>query len=249
MLKLGRRPDGEGAATIWMGDRPINWVLCLALLVAGVLFFVLSMLFGVALWKARGHLELAQQRVFLDAYKAIGAGFLVAVLGFVIPQLLPQARDYFERFKESRNAYSEAKTSVMYLPETIASLKFDGALKAIRGAHEKLHRAETYRDQLKQHLVWYPHPATWVDRNFWELFAIRVALRSNIEDWDEKLKPGERLEVVRKMLRIVEASFGPDNENWVPLMPLSERARKRKHEEELEKALENSAKAKSAASA
>ena len=40
---------------------------------------------------AGGHLSLDQLRFFLDAYKAIGVAFLVALLAVVIPQMLPEA--------------------------------------------------------------------------------------------------------------------------------------------------------------
>lgn len=133
-------------------------------------------LVSIALYKtwsdASGELTTEQLRFFLDAYKAIGVGFLVALLGAIIPQLLPEARDRFERFKDSRVAYSEAKTSVIYLPDKLSDLSISDAATVVQDAHKKLHLAETYTE-LKNHLKWHPHPEFWVAYNYWELMAMQ----------------------------------------------------------------------------
>ena len=140
-------------------------------------------------------LTLDIRRLYLEAYKAAGVGFLVAILGVSVPQLLPEARDRFERFKNSRVAYSDAKTAVIYLPETLSKLTFGPAVAAVRDAHRMLHVAETY-SELQTHLIsWHPHPKTWVDRNYWELMAIRRALRTSVDTLGTVffLGPGWRL--------------------------------------------------------
>jgi hypothetical protein len=187
------------------------------LIVATLATTVLSAALWVELGKAGGNLQLDQQRLFLDAYKAIGIGVLVALLGTTLPLLLSEARDRFERFKASRDAYSQAKTSVMYLPGRIASQPFDAALASIQAAHEKLHSAETYREELRKHLHWHPNPETWLDQNYWEIFAIRQALYSNAAEWCE-LPPGEKLKRVDEMLLIVRNTFGTGNAEWARLL-------------------------------
>src|SRR5215471_18188137 len=111
-----------------------------------IVAIIASVLVWVALEKtprdANGQLSVQQMRFFLDAYKAIGVAFLVASLAVVVPQMLPEARDRFERFKASREVYSQAKTSVIYLPARLATLAFPAAVEAVKDAHHSLHLAE-----------------------------------------------------------------------------------------------------------
>jgi hypothetical protein len=187
----------------------IRTVLIGAVLVTVAIMVFLSFALG-----SEPALTLEIKRLYLEAYKAVGVGFLVAVLGVSVPQLLPEARDRFERFKNSRVAYSEAKTAVIYLPETVSELTFAPAVAAVQDAHRKLHLAETY-SELQTHLIgWHPHPETWVDRNYWELMAIRRALRTSVNTWDH-LTSRNRLQIIDSALKVVESVFGPDNQNWV----------------------------------
>jgi hypothetical protein len=186
----------------------IRIILLGAILVtAGTMFFLTNAL------TAEPQLTLEIKQLYLEAYKAAGVGFLVAVLGVSVPQLLPEAHDRFERFKNSRTAYSDAKTAVMYLPETLSELSFAGAIAAVQDAHRKLHLAETYTE-LRSHLGWHPHPETWLDRNYWELMAMRKALRVSITVWDRDQGSSERLEILESALRKVESVFGRYNEAW-----------------------------------
>jgi hypothetical protein len=75
--------------------------------------------------------NIEQQRLYIDTYKAIGIGFLVALLGTIIPNLILESRDNFERAKESRIAYSQAKTAAIYLPGTLAVLEYGEAMAAL----------------------------------------------------------------------------------------------------------------------
>lgn len=109
----------------------IGTLLVTAMAIAGLSYALCKTL------DTSGNLTTEQLGFFLDAYKAIGVGFLVALLGAIIPQLLPEGRDRFERFKDSRVAYSEAKTSVLYLPEKLSNLTFSDAVTAVQDAHGK----------------------------------------------------------------------------------------------------------------
>jgi hypothetical protein len=194
------------------------------MLCAAFISVVLVSIFFFHVWNQEGgRVRLDQLHLFLDAYKAIGVAFLVAFLGVVVPHLLPEARDQFERFKDSRIAYSRAKTSVIYLPERLASLAFSESVAAVHDSHEKLHLAETYASELQRHLAWHPHPDTWVDRNYWELFAMRRVLDLNVDNWPT-LTPGQRLKGLQNALKVVEDSFGAANELWFKL-PRPERER------------------------
>jgi hypothetical protein len=70
----------------------------------------LSIATGVALsavaivtwiWMTHPTTNIEQQRLYIDIYKAIGIGFLAALLGTIIPNLILESRDSFERAKES----------------------------------------------------------------------------------------------------------------------------------------------------
>jgi hypothetical protein len=194
----------------------VRLLLIGTLLVALVATGFVSWGFYRAWLDAKGWPPLDRLKLFLDAYKAIGVGFLVALLAVVVPYYLQETRDRLERFKESRVKYSEAKTSVMYLPETITSFDDVGeAVAAVQSAHEKLHLAETYRNELRKHLSWHPHPDTWVDRNYWELMAVRRVLHANLDKWPA-MKADERLKAVDDALGCVRKRFGHynDNEEW-----------------------------------
>jgi hypothetical protein len=163
--------------------------------------------------KTDGNLALSEREFFLKAYEAIGVGFLAALLGAIIPHVLAETRDSFERFKDSRITYSRAKTSIIYLPEKLTGLEFPTAVSAIRDAHENLHLCETYQWELLKHLHWHPHPETWIDRNYWDLTAIHRAVDFNVSRWPQ-LSAKQRLETLQKALVIVENNFGPYNEEW-----------------------------------
>jgi len=188
-------------------------MLVWTLVVAGIIFALVSLAFYADWREAAGNLSLERLRLFLDIYKALGVGVLVAILGAIIPQILPEARDRFRRFKDSRVAYSEAKTSIIYLPEKLASLPFSEAVLALEHAHKRLHLAETFSEELRGHLAWHPHPETWVDRNYWDLMALRRVLRSNAEIWST-MSTAERLRAGENATALVEEVFGPDGHRW-----------------------------------
>jgi hypothetical protein len=199
-------------------------------LLGAILITIATMILLTIALVSEPQLTLEIKRLYLEAYKAVGVGFLVAVLGVSVPHLLPEARDRFERFKNSRVAYSDAKTAVIYLPETLSALTFAPAVAAVQHAHRKLHLAETY-SELQTHLIgWHPHPETWVDRNYWELMAIRRALRTNVNSWDG-LSPRTRLEILDSVLKVVEYIFGPDNENWVIKNSGEDKREQKRHRE------------------
>jgi hypothetical protein len=214
--------------------KTIRMVLVGAILATAVIIALIT-----SLLLSEPILTLELKQFYLEAYKAAGIGFLVAVLGVIIPQLLPEARDRFERFKDSRIAYSEAKTSVIYLREKLCTVRFGDAVAAVQDAHKKLHLAETYTE-LRSHLVvWHPRPETWVDRNYWELMAVRTALQRTVNDWDD-LSVGKRFGVVDGVLEKVESVFGTDNEKWSQEDPDEDKwEQKRKRERRMEDALKS----------
>ncbi|MGH9969319.1 MAG: hypothetical protein ACREBG_16180 [Pyrinomonadaceae bacterium] len=197
----------------------IKTILVLGTVVAGVAALIVT-----GLWLTHPTTDIEQQRLYFDAFKAIGIGFLVALLGTLIPNLILESRDNFERAKQSRMAYSHAKTSVIYLPGTLAVLKYGDAMGALQEAHRKLHIAETYGKELGEYLKWYGDKGTWTDQTYWELTAVRILLQSRADEW-ENLSPGERTLIVDHALLLIRDLFGPKGKEWKQL-PTKEREAK-----------------------
>ena len=156
------------------------------ILFIATLFAALAFVIVTILWLIHPPTDIEQQRLYFDAYKAIGIGFLVALLGTIIPNLIQEGRDNFEREKQSRIAYSQAKTSVIYLPGTLAAMQYGKAMATLEKCHRKLHIAETYGKELDEYLKWYGDRAIWSELIYWKLTAVRTLLQANADEWEIK---------------------------------------------------------------
>ena len=137
-------------------------------------------------------------KLYVDLSKAVLVGFSAALLGILIPAVLAETRHSFERLRDSRTAYSEAKTSVDYLPLRICTLDLRAAGALVQRAHVRKHEAELY-SELRQHLRRRGillSPDQWGDELYNRLFAIRSVLEAHAADWD-KLTTVERLAALR----------------------------------------------------
>lgn len=211
-------------------------------LIVGTAIFAVVTVTLYAEWSQGRALPDARWHFYLDVYKAVGASFLVALLGSVIPHVLPEARDQFERFKDSRTAYSKAKTGVMYLPERLAGTKFPEAVTLLVDAHKSLHLAETYSSELKRHLSsWHPYPDTWVDRNYWDLMAMRRVLDWNADQWSTStFTYSDRLTLLTDARDIVDDVFGPEGQRWAEtLQEQREKQKKNEKKKQLEFEVQN----------
>jgi hypothetical protein len=140
-------------------------------------------------------------KIYADLAKAVLVGFGAALLGILIPAIFAEARFSFERLRDSRTAYSEAKTSVDYLPLRVCTLDLKAAAALIQRAHVRKHEAELY-PELRIHLKRRGITQTadqWGDALYDRLFTVRTLLESRAADWDS-LSPNERLAVVRAVL-------------------------------------------------
>lgn len=189
----------------------IKIILWIATLVA-----VLAVAIVTWVWVECLPTDIEQQRLYIDAYKAIGIGFLVALLGTIIPNLIVESRDNFERAKESRIAYSQAKTSVIYLPGTLAVLQYGKAMAALQESHQKLHIAETYGKELDEYLKWYGDKEIWSNQIYWELTAVRTLLQSRADQWKDQ-SFGDRTIMVDRALMAIRDLFGIKGEKWKKL--------------------------------
>jgi hypothetical protein len=181
--------------------RTASVALGLTLLVAVLLLMLLAR-------SARQHAgtipvvdRIAYYKLYVDLAKAVLVGFGVTLLGILIPAVFAEARYTFERLRDSRTAYSEAKTSVDYLPLRLCTLNLKAAAALVQRAHVRKHEAELYpelRFHLKRRGI-NKTPEQWGDELYDRLFVVRQLLEEHAADWDT-LRPHARLVLVREKL-------------------------------------------------
>jgi hypothetical protein len=134
-------------------------------------------------------------RFELDIFKAILAGFVVGMLGIFIPALASEAHHRFATRKQSRIAYSRAKTGVDYLKLRLAASTLAEAATALQRAHFAKHQAELF-DDFPEWLV--KRYGSKMDADQWDymmygkLFGARQVVERNAEHWD-RLSPAQRI--------------------------------------------------------
>jgi hypothetical protein len=183
-------------------------------LVGGVTLAGLAALVVVLSWAGKDSPNAEQQRIFIDALTLIVGGFVVTGLGSLIPSLLSTAKDSRETARESRVAYSEAKTAVIYLPGSLSEVGYAEAMQVLEDAHRKLHIAETYAE-LESYLDWYPGGRdVWVAENYWQLTAARRLLQSSADAWADKGRRATTDEVEQLLCRLRKKFFDRDGLGW-----------------------------------
>lgn len=140
-------------------------------------------------------------KLHVDLATAVLVGFGAALLGILIPTVFAEARFSFERLRESRKAYSEAKTAVDYLPLRLCSLPLKEAALFVQRAHVKKHHVELYAElaiHLKRRGIG-KTPEQWCDELYDRLFTARTMLENHAAQWDS-LTPDKRLALIREFL-------------------------------------------------
>jgi hypothetical protein len=152
--------------------------------------------------------RLEYYKFYLDAFKVILISGLVALVAALVPQILAQARADFDKRKESRIAYSNAKTGIDYLPLRLSALKLSEASALIQQTHVYKHQAELYEELLERWLRRRNDQRSslqWGDDMYDKLFAIRQVLERHGAEWDS-LSPSQRLELLYKVAPTVKES-------------------------------------------
>lgn len=128
--------------------------------------------------------------VLFNVYKSIVVGFVVGILGFLVPQYYKQARDNFEREREARRLFSCVETGVSYLPDRISVTgKMEEALKHLEELHVQKHELLVFKNDFikNRDLGKYVESDKgldgWSQKTYLRLRAIRLALRDFPEDW------------------------------------------------------------------
>jgi len=166
---------------------------------------------------AAGQLHLLEFE--LSMFKAILAGFVVGMLGILIPAAAIETRERFERRKESRVAYSEAKTGVDYLKLRLAAANLAEAASALRNAHFQKHQAELFEDFPEWLRKRYDEKMTagkWDVMMYGKLFCARQAIETNADAWD-RLTPAERIALLDTALPTIpeiDIELLPCASNW-----------------------------------
>lgn len=152
---------------------------------------------------------------YVNLVQVIGVGVVVALVSVIIPLMLPEARDRFERYKESRVAYSRAKTAVLYLCDRVVNVDREEAFRLVEEAHRELHFAETFEDMIikKGYLRWFGNPTLWVLYNYWQIVAVAEVLRLLPIDWNTAEGKNMLRAHLTKALAVVHARFGKRGEN------------------------------------
>jgi hypothetical protein len=138
---------------------------------------------------------LGYAKLYLQAFNVIVVSFFVALMGILIPARLREVRYDFQRMKESRVAYSEAKTGVAYLPIQLCTLEFSEAAALAQRVHFQKHQAELY-DELEK----YAQNAgvtrkQWGDKLYDRLAVFRKVLEDHAATWDA-LTRNERIKLL-----------------------------------------------------
>lgn len=154
----------------------------------------------------------------LAMFKAILAGFVVGMLGILIPAVASEARQRFEQRKASRIAYSEAKTGIDYLKLRLAAASLAEAATALQRAHFLKHQAELYDEfpeWLKKRYGVAKTADQWDEEMYGKLFCARQALEQNAEAWD-RLSPAQRI-------ALLDRALPTESEIKVELLPCAPR--------------------------
>lgn len=150
--------------------------------------------------------QLAIYRFDLDLFKTIVAGFLVAMLGILIPASIAEASNNFKRLKESRAAYSKAKTGLDYLALRLCTAQLSEAHDIVQEVHFYKHQAVLY-PEFKQHIKDRYESCIsadkWDEVTYKKLRNTRVLLKKHASGWDNLTAP-ERLEILKVALPDVD---------------------------------------------
>jgi hypothetical protein len=134
--------------------------------------------------------RLESYKLYVEVLKAVVIGFGIALFGILLPAILAEARSKFERLKESRDSYSQAKTGAEYLPLRLATMSLKDAVSYIQQVHVQKHQAELY-DELAIWLKRRPtrdgkamEPYDWSEGIYNALRTGRTVLEHNASVWD-----------------------------------------------------------------
>jgi hypothetical protein len=138
----------------------------------------------------------------LGIFKVILVSFVIGMLGILIPAVAKETQQRFDQRKESRIAYSEAKTAIDYLKIGLSAASLSDAATALTRAHVLKHQAELYPNFSEWVAMRYGAKMTaltWDEMMYSRLFGARQVLEKHAEQWN-KLGPAERIALLDSAL-------------------------------------------------
>ena len=120
----------------------VRSIVIWACVIAALIFVLATVSFALLIdMPSDPTLKLEYLKFAIEVYKVIGIGFLITILGVLIPQILPEAKYEFDKLKEGREIYSKAKTGIDYLPYQLAELNFKDGMNHLKTIHQLKHLA------------------------------------------------------------------------------------------------------------
>lgn len=149
-------------------------------------------------------------KLFLDFVKNVLIGFLIAVLGILIPQMIPFKRFDLEVSKKAKEIYSEAKTEMecfaykfQYMDDVNKILQF------LQEVQQKKHLADVYHEYLPNVNPEgkYPAQRIWPKdlKPYNRITNIRNIVQENSSDWKE-LSPDKRFKIINEVVDVLKAN-------------------------------------------
>lgn len=155
--------------------------------------------------------QLAIYKFDLELFKTTLGGFLVAMLGILIPASITEALHNFKRLKESRAAYSRAKTGIDYLALRLCTATLIEAHEIIHEVHFYKHQAVLY-PEFEQHIKERYNSCIsaemWDEVTYRKLRNTRILIKKNASKWNH-LMPAERLGILREALPDIDEISHP----------------------------------------
>ena len=126
-------------------EKDIKRIFLTGIVTTIILVFLAIFFFKSLVVKPEETLE--SYKFMFDVLQTIIVGFLIAIVGLIVPQLLARTKYNFEFLKEGKELYSEVKTGIDYLPYKIPFLNFKESLSLIEEIHQKKHLTDLYDDK------------------------------------------------------------------------------------------------------
>jgi hypothetical protein len=166
-----------------------------------ILLLAATLLVAIVENRAVDAAAIERYKLYLEVFVLILGGFLVAMLGIIIPRMLAEIRADLEHAKAARAAYSEAKTGFDYLKSRLVSMKLSKAMVHLQSVHTKKHFAELF-PEFERYLSNSEGPAVahiWTRRFYNSLLRTRKMMQARASDWDD-LTPEQRLALLNPIL-------------------------------------------------
>lgn len=214
----------------------IGWIALVGLVLLLAVVIVIWMYF----WPVDEKVRMQMLPFYIEAMKVIVTGIVVALFVAALPHAVNVAAQRFDRYRESRQAYSKAKTAVLYLPDRVKHLSAKDAFALVSDAHRELHLAETFADDItSKYLEWFGRSTVWLPYNYWQIVAVAEALRASKNPQSGEIHQLQLAAHLEKTGAVVQRYFMPNGstDNRLPWKDDVTWEVRRSKEDEIQKAI------------